>query len=274
MSRAPHPDDCTRCGGTGYAGPHGDTCSRCEGSGVDARVLCEGGCGKTVRESSGMCRACRDQEDEEQGITRDAFGYPIRPAAAKSRKLSWGFNNPQAQRKQQHVPETLAACELCGDVVKDRSLRTVLVLNRFKKACETCVREGGYGRTNPTLAAYLQEGRGLRVRDLIPAPARHGSGPRGGYQGDERSRLPTSAFLKPRTRSWPVSDVNHAHIALQYMNMGRGNRSEYPALIRSLAKHWPVDQNPDIWQDYISKKSKIEAKCGCIMPTIGSLRNN
>jgi len=91
--RNPHPDDCGRCGGSGYSGPHGDTCSRCYGSGVDAFGSCEGGCGKSVRESKGVCVACATADDEARGIVRDQFGYSIsaarRPAPGRSLGRRW-----------------------------------------------------------------------------------------------------------------------------------------------------------------------------------------
>lgn len=91
--RNPHRDDCGRCGGTGYSGVHGDTCSRCEGSGVDALGPCEGGCGKSVRESKGMCDACSTAAEEARGIVRDRFGYSIsaarRPAPGRLLGRRW-----------------------------------------------------------------------------------------------------------------------------------------------------------------------------------------
>jgi hypothetical protein len=201
-------DACTRCAGTGFAGVHGDTCTRCDGSGRDDRVWCEGGCGKRVRDSQGMCRSCSNADDAEKGIVRDAFGYDIRYAPKP--KTRWSFNNPQ-------------------------------------------------------MAAFVGGGTGLRTRDLVP-------GPRGGYTPAQRDSLPDRSFLVPERRAWPVSDENHVYIALQYMTVGRGKRSEYPMLIQRLAHLWPVDQNTDIWKDYAAKKSKIEAKCGCRLPTLAQIR--
>lgn len=93
--------------------------------------------------------------------------------------------------------------------------------------------------------------------------------PRRGYAEGERERLPTSAFLKPETRSWPVSDKDHAFIALQYMTRGFGNRSEYPTLIQRLAQIWPPSRHPDVWAWYESHRGQIEEKAGRAMPRIG-----
>lgn len=122
-------------------------------------------------------------------------------------------------------------------------------------------------RPNPKLSAFIGGGSGLRMRHITV----HGSGPLGGYSPKERAGVPTSMFLKPSTRSWPVSDENHAHIALQYMTRGFGGRQEYPSLVRRLATLWPVSQNPEIWADYSSKKRSIESKCGCRMPSLSEL---
>lgn len=67
-------------------------------------------------------------------------------------------------------------------------------------------------------------------------------------------------FLKPESRSWPVGDKKHAKIALQYMTRGFGNHSEYPMLLKRLAKVWsPEDpENNDIWDMYRRNKSKID----------------
>ena len=212
------PDACSRCEGTGYAGMHGDTCSRCEGSGFDGRVPCEGGCGKSVRESKGTCDACQNQQDEDNDVVRDRFGYPMR--------------------------------SLGGGRYRNSSGQIVTV------------------RRNPKLASFVGGGSGLRARDLTI----HGSGPQGGYTPEERSRVPSSMFLKPQSRSWPVSDETHAHIALQYMTRGFGSHVEYPVLIGRLAQLWPVAENPDIWADYSAKKRSIEAKCGCTLPSVADLR--
>lgn len=100
----------------------------------------------------------------------------------------------------------------------------------------------------------------------------HGSGPRGGYTKSERASLPSSVFLKPETRTWPVSDRRHAEIALQYMTAGRGRPQEYPTLIKRLARHWPViPANRDIWQTYSRYRSDIAAKAGKRMPTLKQL---
>jgi hypothetical protein len=70
----------------------------------------------------------------------------------------------------------------------------------------------------------------------------------GGYAAQERESLPAADFLKPETRSWPVSDKRHAEIALQYMAWGRGNRAEYPKLLKRLFELYPPDKYPDLAQ--------------------------
>ena len=292
------PDACSRCEGTGYAGMHGDTCSRCEGSGVDALESCEGGCGKRVRESQGMCRPCAQADDEEKGIVRDAFGYPIRPSRPKarfnpSRLEQWALHRdkPDSPYKPPEAGPLVATGRIYGRPgfpdgkqvvtsairsVDGRLLTTVSgsVYSLGEVAPEYasfCARKGidplQVAIHNPKLAAFVGGDRGLRLRDL----AVHGSGPMGGYTPEERSRVPSSMFLKPQSRSWPVSDETHAHIALQYMTRGFGGRQEYPSLVRRLATLWPVSQNPEIWADYSSKKRSIESKCGCRMPSLSEL---
>ena len=86
-----------------------------------------------------------------------------------------------------------------------------------------------------------------------PLSGRRGSGPAGGYSDLERNSLPSSDFLKPQTRSWPVSDKRHAEIALNYMAWGRGNRSEYPKLVRRLFELYPPRQHPDL----VAKAKKL-----------------
>jgi hypothetical protein len=126
-----------------------------------------------------------------------------------------------------------------------------------------------YYRENPRLADFINDGRGIRAKDLTI----QGSGPRGGYTQRERALVPTSMFLKPSTRSWPAGDKAHAFIALQYMTRGFGSHAEYPALIQRLAELWPVDENVDVWADYSTKKKKIDKMCGCVMPSVDQLRS-
>ena len=85
-------------------------------------------------------------------------------------------------------------------------------------------------------------------------------GPRGGYSPAERASLPSSAFLKPETRSWPVSDLQHAKIALQYMSRGFGNRSEYGMLLQRLFERYPPDRFPELAEMYERLQDKIQAK--------------
>lgn len=126
-------------------------------------------------------------------------------------------------------------------------------------------------RNNPALAAFIGGGRGLAVRDLITTRSRTsgegGSGPKGGYSPAERKSLPTSDFLVPERRAWPVGDLNHAFIALQYMVAGRGRTVEYPLLLQRLAKLWPVKQNKDLWKKYEQYRIRIQRQCECRLPS-------
>jgi hypothetical protein len=80
-------------------------------------------------------------------------------------------------------------------------------------------------------------------------------------------------FLKPPD-GWPVGDPEHIGYALQYMTAGRGRPSEYPTLIRRLAKLYsPEDErNSWIWTRYRQYKPKIEAMTGYRMPDMMELR--
>jgi hypothetical protein len=84
-----------------------------------------------------------------------------------------------------------------------------------------------------------------------------GSGRQGGYTASERAAVPTSMFLKPETRSWPVGDRRHVSIALQYMQRGFGNRSEYPQYLARLLQIWPPDQHPDVLEELERKLPSI-----------------
>jgi hypothetical protein len=133
------------------------------------------------------------------------------------------------------------------------------------------------GEDGAEWAKWSQNREGIIHRNpqvlYFPGKGMGGSGPRGGYSPAERAALPRGAFLKPGKRSWPVSDKEHAKIALQYMTRGYGNKSEYPLLLQRLAGFWPVDQNPDIWAKYRDYKRGIEEKCGCHLPTVEELRD-
>jgi hypothetical protein len=82
----------------------------------------------------------------------------------------------------------------------------------------------------------------------------------GGYSPEEREQLPSSDFLKPETRGWPVSDKRHAEIALQYMAWGRGNRSEYPKLLERLFAIPRYENDKGLRQLYERLKPQIEAR--------------
>ena len=84
-----------------------------------------------------------------------------------------------------------------------------------------------------------------------------GSGRQGGYTASERAAVPTSMFLKPETRSWPVGDRRHVSIALQYMQRGFGNRSEYPQYLARLLQIWPPEQHPDVLEELEKKLPSI-----------------
>ncbi len=128
---------------------------------------------------------------------------------------------------------------------------------------------------NPSMAAFVGGGRGLAVRDLISVRSRTsgsgGSGPKGGYSPAERKELPTGDFLVPERRAWPVGDLNHAFIALQYMAAGRGRAVEYPLLLQRLAKLWPVQQNKALWRKYGQLRIKIQRQCECRLPSATEL---
>ena len=87
-------------------------------------------------------------------------------------------------------------------------------------------------------------------------------GPRGGYSEAERASLPARAFLKPETRSWPVSDLRHAEIALQYMSRGFGNRAEYGMLLHRLFSLYPPGKYPKLAEMYERLRPGIEEKAG------------
>jgi hypothetical protein len=55
----------------------------------------------------------------------------------------------------------------------------------------------------------------------------------------QREALPAKAFVFPEKEAWPIHDVKHALIALQYVKTGfRGKKSEYPAVIAAVKKKW------------------------------------
>jgi hypothetical protein len=90
------------------------------------------------------------------------------------------------------------------------------------------------------------------------------------YQvGQERDQLPNWYFLKPGIRKWPVGDPRrgarddmHAKEAINYMNRGFGDRSEYPGLIKKLAERYPVEDaaNRSIWTLYRKYRDAIDEK--------------
>lgn len=127
----------------------------------------------------------------------------------------------------------------------------------------------------PEMFPYGVGGRPVEYEQLptvVKPEVRKNPGPRGGFSPTERSRLPKSGFLKPESRGWPVHDRNHAHIAIQYMTRGFGDRSEYPTLIRRLAGHWPPGPDTaDIWDFYEKNRAGIEAMAGRRMPTVSGL---
>ena len=54
----------------------------------------------------------------------------------------------------------------------------------------------------------------------------------------DKEKLPDSAFALPKTRSWPIHDVSHALIAIQYMQAGHGHESDYPRIKKAIAKRY------------------------------------
>ena len=111
---------------------------------------------------------------------------------------------------------------------------------------------GMIARTN-TVAMRILPSRKGNVR---------GSGPSGGYTKAERDSIPSKMFLKPSTRSWPVSDRRHVSIALQYMQRGFGNRSEYPKLLARMLKLWPERKHPGVFREIEEKIPSIAQAMG------------
>jgi hypothetical protein len=98
-----------------------------------------------------------------------------------------------------------------------------------------------------------------------------------------RKAKPTAtAATAPKRRTlsggaeWPVHDRAHALLAVRYMAGGFGGqkwRSQYPTMLRKLAKFWPVEdeRNRDIWTAYRQHREQI-AKYAAAVPTIAQLR--
>lgn len=54
-----------------------------------------------------------------------------------------------------------------------------------------------------------------------------------------RDALPSSAFVFPDRKAWPIHDKEHAEIALRYIQMGRAKKSEIPTIKRAIVKRYP-----------------------------------
>ena len=86
-------------------------------------------------------------------------------------------------------------------------------------------------------AAGDQPGEFLPVVEQWPAVGN--PGPRGGYSEAERESLEASDFAIPERRAWPLSDLIHGKIAIQYMKRGFGKRSDYARVAKAVGKKYP-----------------------------------
>ena len=142
---------------------------------------------------------------------------------------------------------------------------------------------------NPTLAHLVDGGRGLRGKDLSNMPRGLRKGVRKGILHHDqheplwpaprvsKARPGYGGFLKGKT-GWPAwkedSGWNHAKVVIQFMIMGRGNPSDYPSLIRKMAKILPPNEPAlsGIWAKYQRNFAKIQKKSGGRMPTLTQLK--
>jgi hypothetical protein len=124
-------------------------------------------------------------------------------------------------------------------------------------------------RGDPHADFMYPEGAEAHFRSGMHPKAMQNRGSRGGFVGQERDQLPNWYFLKPGIRKWPVGDPRrgvrddmHAKEAINYMNRGFGDRSEYPGLIKKLAERYPVEDaaNRSIWTLYRKYRDAIDEK--------------
>lgn len=76
--------------------------------------------------------------------------------------------------------------------------------------------------------------------------------------------------------AWPVYDLDHAHLALQYMANGFGGskwRPKYPEMVRRLAWLYPPHQYPALWKQYSKLKGAISRQARARVPTLKQLRH-
>lgn len=82
--------------------------------------------------------------------------------------------------------------------------------------------------------ALENKGRDMRRTTRVPK-----SLPRSSRSAASRiSGLGPKGIGRNRTR-WPIGDLYHAKLAIQYINAGRGDKKDYPTIIRNIRKHYP-----------------------------------
>lgn len=93
--------------------------------------------------------------------------------------------------------------------------------------------------------AKPNRGRNMRRTTRVPK-----SLPRSSRSAASRiSGLGPKGIGRNRTR-WPIGDLYHAKLAIQYINAGRGDKKDYPTIIRNIRKHYP---NYD-WEAELTRK--------------------
>ena len=163
------------------------------------------------------------------------------------------------------------------------------VVAEFKFEVEATFSNTKPNPRNPTLAHLVDGGRGLRGKDLSNMPRGLRRGVKKGILHHDqheplwpaprvsKARPGYGGFLKGKT-GWPAwkedSGWNHAKVVIQFMIMGRGNPSDYPSLIRKMAKILPPNEPAlsGIWAKYQRNFAKIQKKSGGRMPTLTQLK--
>lgn len=73
-----------------------------------------------------------------------------------------------------------------------------------------------------------------------------------------RKKLATSKFAIPSRRAWPIHDVRHARLALNYIfDRGFGRESDYPRVLRAVMAKWPMTKYPAVWKGYVTKANRL-----------------
>jgi hypothetical protein len=110
----------------------------------------------------------------------------------------------------------------------------------------------------PLLAARVGWSDGGTYHYEMPEGVQSNPGPRGGLTAREREQLEGSAFALPGRR-WPINDRRHAVIAMQYMLRGFGSASDYPSILKAIAKRYPMSdkRNAEIWTFYGKHKQSL-----------------